>query len=177
MTDSLDILAARYALGVAVPSEIATAEGLLSKDPAFAALVARYQVTFDHLHHDTKPVAPPPAVWDRIEAAISRESAQPLTLSPATLPWRPLAPNLDIKILLEDVEGGVRMALYRAAPGAVVDRHRNEVDEECMVLEGEIEINGTVLKTGDVQIITANTMHGPITSRNGAIVYIRECSV
>jgi quercetin dioxygenase-like cupin family protein len=176
MTNSLDILAARYALGVADAAEIETAEALLNSDPSFAAAVTGYHITFNDLHQDIQPIAPPPAVWDRIQAAISgdTEPPQPVTISPATLPWRPIAPNLEQKVLLEDTEGGIRMVLYRAGPGAVVDRHRNAIDEECLVLEGEIEIDGQVLKAGDVQIIAAETMHGPITSRNGAIIYIRE---
>ena len=174
MTNSLDILAARYALGVAAPSEIATAERLLENDPSFAALVTKFQITFDDLHADTQPVDPPPAVWSRIEAAISGDSVSPLTVSSATLPWRPVAPNLDLKVLHENASNGIRMVLYRAGPGAVVDRHLNTVAEECLVLEGEIEINGRVLKAGDMQLIATRTMHGPITSANGAIIYIRE---
>jgi len=176
MTDSLDILAARYALGIAAPAEIATAEALLNTDADFAALVAKYQITFDDLHSGTKPVAPPPFVWDRIEAAVSGAEPKPVTVSPATLPWRPIAPNLELKILHEDMENGIRMVLYRAGPGAVVERHRNMVAEECLVLEGEIEIAGTVLKAGDVQIIANHTLHGPITSRGGAVIYIREAT-
>lgn len=174
MTDSLDILAARYALGVAAPSEIATAERLLESDPSFAALVATFQITFDDLHGDTQPIDPPPAVWDRIEAAISGDAPPPLTVSPGALPWRPVAPNLELKVLHEDADNGIRMVLYRAGPGAVVDRHLNTVAEECLVLEGEIQINGTVLKAGDMQLIAVDTLHGPITSANGAIIYIRE---
>jgi anti-sigma-K factor RskA len=49
MTNSLDILAARYALGVADASEIATAETLLDTNPSFAAMVRKYQIVFDDL--------------------------------------------------------------------------------------------------------------------------------
>ena len=82
MTDSLDILAARYALGVAVPAEITKAETLLENDPSFSALVAKYQTTFDDLHSDIESIEPPPAVWDRIEAAISGTDPQPVTVTP-----------------------------------------------------------------------------------------------
>jgi anti-sigma factor ChrR (cupin superfamily) len=175
MTNSLDILAARYALGVADASEIATAETLLDTNPSFAAMVRKYQIVFDDLHDGAQAVAPPAGVWDRIAAAISSDSdPQPVTVSPSTLPWRPIAPNLELKVLHEDADNGIRMVLYRAGPGAVVDRHRNTVAEECLVLEGEIEIDGAVLRAGDVQLIATDTSHGPITSRNGAVIYIRE---
>lgn len=175
MTNSLDILAARYALGVADASEMETAEILLDTDPSFAAMVGKYQIVFDDLHDGTSPDAPPPGVWDRIAAAISDNAdPQPITVSSGTLVWRPIAPNLEFKVLHEDADKGIRMVLYRAGPGAVVDRHRNTVAEECLVLEGEIEINDMVLRAGDVQLIATDTLHGPITSRKGAIIYIRE---
>lgn len=179
MIHSPDILAARYALGVADESEIKTAEALLETDPSFAGLVAQYQIIFDDLHQDTQPVLPPAGMWDRIEAAIASDQGEPKprTVSPKDIAWQPIAPNLEQKILYENVQDGIRMVLYRAGPGAIVERHRNHVSEECLVLEGEIEIEGTPLKAGDMQIIMANTMHGPIVSRNSAIIYIRESGI
>lgn len=176
MTHSHHILAARYALGIAGASEIEAAETLLDTDKDFAALVVKFQGDFDSLHDDIPPVAPPAGIWDRIEAAIDADEGkrQPRILSPQNIPWQEIAPSLEQKILFSDAQTGVRMILYRAGPGAVVTRHRNTLDEECLVLEGEIEIDGQPLKAGEIQIIPAGAMHGPISARNGAIIYIRE---
>lgn len=178
MTKADTILAARYALGVADASEVAAAEARIVADDAFAAEVGRLEATFDGLHDDIPPMAPGAGLWDRIDAAIdSAEAAKaPRTIDPRTIAWRPIAPNLEHKILHTDAATGARMVLYRAGPGAFVPAHRNVVTEECLVLEGEIEIGDKTLRAGDMQIVHAGTMHTRISSRAGAVIYIRENS-
>ncbi len=176
MTPADIVMAARYALGVAGAAEAVRSEMRLMTDDAFAAEVARFEATFDGLHEGVPPVPPGEDLWNRIEAAIDKNEAAraPRTVDPRTIAWRPLTPDLDIKVLLEDAVTGVRMVLYRAGPGANVPAHRNVVTEECLVLEGEIDIGGETLGAGDMQIVYAGTDHSRISTRNGAVIYIRE---
>ena len=62
-------LAADYALGALGAAERAAAERRLASDPAFRAEVEAWQAMLAPLADDIAPVAPPAALWARIDAA------------------------------------------------------------------------------------------------------------
>jgi anti-sigma-K factor RskA len=62
-------LAADYALGALGAAERAAAERRLASDPAFRAEVEGWQAVLAPLADDIAPVAPPAALWARIDAA------------------------------------------------------------------------------------------------------------
>jgi anti-sigma-K factor RskA len=64
-----DGLAAEYVLGTLEGDEAQEAARLLRDDPAFSALVRAWETRLAPLADVVDPVAPPPALWDRIEAA------------------------------------------------------------------------------------------------------------
>ena len=175
MSEDDDILAARFALGLSDDSETMNAERRQSQDAAFAAEVRRYENLFAALHVTTPMVRPTAGLFDRIEAEISRieDKARPVLIRSDALPWQRLSDALEMKVLYED-EGGARILLYRAGPGAVVERHRNVVTEECFVLDGEIEVGGEAISRGELHIVYPYSDHARIVSRTGATLYIRE---
>lgn len=63
--------AAEYALGLLTGEALREARQLAVLDPAFAAEVARWRGRFASLHSETDPVAPPTALWGRVEARIA----------------------------------------------------------------------------------------------------------
>jgi len=170
-----DFLAARYALGVADLSEIVTAEGRVSHDPAFAARVAFFDDIFSTLDRDMPAVQPPEGMWARIEGAIDDERMAPntRTVRTADLAWEQYVPGVERKILFVDKEAMSSGVLYRVAAGASVGNHGHGIIEECLVLEGEIDVDGMIVRAGDVHLALPGSRHGPLSSRLGALVYIR----
>jgi anti-sigma-K factor RskA len=85
--DGGDALAAEYVLGVLGAAERRAVEQRLAQEPALAAEVRFWEARLSGLADAVAPVAPPPAVWTRIEAAIAVDGAAP---GRASL-WRSLA--------------------------------------------------------------------------------------
>lgn len=170
-----DMLAARYALGVAGAEEITIAERRMAKEDAFVDRVARYDALFSELDCDIAAIAPPTGIWDRIERAVDdfEKSPDTQTVRSAEMGWEPFAPGIQRKLLHADAEAGVQIVLYKVAPGTSFAAHGHLVSEECLVLDGQIEVDGVVARSGDLHIAFANTRHGVLTSRTGALLYAR----
>lgn len=88
--------------------------------------------------------------------------------------WRQIMPLVHQKILRRDTGKGTETALYRMEPDAVFPPHFHTHEEECMVLEGEIEAEGHIIRAGDVHIASAGCEHPSFTSRTGALLLIRS---
>jgi len=170
-----DVLAARYALGVASSAEISIAERRIADGDGFVDRVAWYDALFSQLEGDDRGLVPPPALWDRISATIDGIENAPdtRTVRPDGMTWEAFAPGIDRKILHVDAVVGAQIVLYRVAPGTSFAAHGHLIAEECLVLEGEIEVDGVIATTGDVHIAFADTRHGVLTSRTGALLYVR----
>ena len=175
MSDYDDFLAARDALGVADLTEVTTAEIRLESDPAFAAKVSHYDILFYGLEGDIEPVTPPASLWDRIDEAVDHVEISPGTQTVRTeaLAWEPFVPGVERKILRADKATATSLVLYKVAAGASVGNHGHCVIEECLVLEGEIEVDGITVRAGDMHLAFPSQRHGPLFSRTGALVYIR----
>ncbi|ESQ90305.1 hypothetical protein ABAC460_09120 [Asticcacaulis sp. AC460] len=168
-------LAARYALGIASLAEIVSAEARIDADAEFAAEVGRYDLVFSGLEPGVAPIAPPADLWDRIESAIDDQDRSPhtRTIRTAELAWEAFIPGIDRKIVFVDKAAATSGVLYRLAPGASVGNHGHGVIEECLVLEGEIEIDGVPIRAGDMHMAFPEARHGLLSSRHGALVYLR----
>jgi len=68
-----DLLAAEFVLGVLAGTERAAAQRLFERDRNFAALVAQWEQRLAPWAGEIAEVAPPPAIWDRIAAALPAE--------------------------------------------------------------------------------------------------------
>lgn len=66
------------------------------------------------------------------------------------LPWKATpTPGVDMKVLLEEPETGLLTALFRWAPGTVLDLHEHVEIEQSYVLEGEFEDDEGVYPAGN----------------------------
>lgn len=84
--------------------------------------------------------------------------------------WQPFGPGLTYKLLYE--ADGVMSYLLRLAPGARLAPHRHPIDEECVVLEGTLQIGEVSLGSGGFHLALKDTLHGDITSVDGALIYL-----
>ena len=175
LKDHEDMLAVRYALGVAGANEILIAERRMASEDAFVERVARYDALFSELDCGLEEIAPPVGLWDRIDRAIDDFEKSPAThtVRPAEMAWEPFAAGIQRKLLHADAKAGVQVVLYKVAPGTSFAAHGHLINEECLVLDGEIEVDGVVARSGDLHIAFANTRHGVLTSRTGALLYAR----
>jgi len=66
--------------------------------------------------------------------------------------WLPLSfEGIELRILYRDKERRQLTCLVRMAPGASYPEHRHEGAEECLVLEGDLQIGDVTLNKGDFQ--------------------------
>ncbi|MDV6331150.1 cupin domain-containing protein [Asticcacaulis sp. 201] len=175
MSEPDDFLAVRYALGVADLIEVTTAELRLDGDPDFASKVAFYDEIFTRLDMTLLPMAPSSSVWARIEQSITDIETAPETdtVRGSNMAWEPFIPGVERKILFVDKATATSGVLYKVAAGASVDNHGHALIEECLVIEGEIDIAGVIIRPGDLHVALPGSRHGPLFSRHGAVVYIR----
>jgi anti-sigma factor ChrR (cupin superfamily) len=87
--------------------------------------------------------------------------------------WRPAFVGIRIKTLRLDPVAGTETSLWRLAPGAQVPRHVHRLEEECLVLEGSVEHDGTEYHVGDYVLAAPHARHAPFTTRTGALLLIR----
>ncbi len=170
LEDHRDALAARYALGVASDTERGVAERLLSEDRSFGDRVAEYEVLFGDLDESIEPVTPPPGLWERIERSIDALEA---AATPDASAWEPLAPGIGRKIMRTNVSAGIEILLFKVAPQASLVLPNDLIARDCLVLDGDIEIDGVYAHGGDLLAALGSGGQGALTSRTGALLYVR----
>ena len=86
--------------------------------------------------------------------------------------WQPFGDGVQIKVLRE--HEGVMSYLLRLAPGASLPAHRHPVDEECIVLEGTLQV-GTRIEVGrgGYHLAHQGAMHAPVSTLAGATIFLR----
>jgi len=86
--------------------------------------------------------------------------------------WQPFLDGIRIKVLRQD--GELLSYLLQLAPGATLPAHRHPHDEECVVLEGRLQI-GTRLELGpgSYHLAHAGALHAPIVTPTGATIFLR----
>jgi anti-sigma factor ChrR (cupin superfamily) len=122
------------------------------------------------------PMEPPARVRGRLrERLLARTAPAELITVPAEAgQWQIIAPGIARKILLR--QAGTLAFLLRLEAGAVIPGHDHAADEECMVLEGEVEVAGTLVRQGAFHFAPRAVAHTPITARTAALLYLRTAA-
>ncbi|HEU0204791.1 MAG TPA: cupin domain-containing protein [Burkholderiaceae bacterium] len=80
-----------------------------------------------------------------------------------------------MKLLYDD--GVTASWLGRVPPNCELPGHtHDDGPEECLVLNGELWLNGVRMVSGDYQLAAQGTAHDSIVSRSGCIVFVRSPS-
>jgi hypothetical protein len=113
--------------------------------------------------------------WQQIEARIAAlVAARPrLTITKDSAVWLSIGPKVLKRQLYVDANAGWESYYLKLEPGAEVPPHSHASVEECLVLSGEIEVDGDIAREGDLHIAFTGHDHGTLTSRDGALLYIR----
>lgn len=95
------------------------------------------------------------------------------TIRANEMKWTNVCPGIEMKVLRKDTKANNQTALWRLQAGAVFPRHGHSVEEECLVLEGEIKVGDHVVRKGDMHIVKKGEKHPDTTSEHGALLMIR----
>jgi mannose-6-phosphate isomerase-like protein (cupin superfamily) len=87
--------------------------------------------------------------------------------------WHSLNERVQIRILRRDQIGMNQTMLIRMLPGGVIDAHVHSQEEECYVIDGEIEIGDHPVRCGDMHVASRGAAHPRILSRCGALLLVR----
>lgn len=89
--------------------------------------------------------------------------------------WVPLFPMVEMKVLCSIGKGA--SFLLRLQPGARLPAHDHLEVEECLILEGELDLGGgVVLHTGDYHMAPRGLAHGMAISCLGALIFFQEAT-
>lgn len=95
-----------------------------------------------------------------------------LTIPAGADGWQPFLDGVHIKVLHE--HDGVLSYLLRLAPGAALPPHRHPVDEECVVLEGRLQVGTQVeIGPGGYHLAHGGALHASVRSDTGALIFLR----
>ncbi|HMV54252.1 MAG: cupin domain-containing protein [Burkholderiales bacterium] len=103
--------------------------------------------------------------------ASREESGRFITVRRDEGEWRPLVDGVRVKMLNDGA--AARSVLVDIEPGGVLPIHRHNEHEECVVLRGEAQLGDLVVREGDYHIALAGSRHGRVSSRSGALLYLR----
>jgi anti-sigma factor ChrR (cupin superfamily) len=81
-------------------------------------------------------------------------------------------PGVRIRVLFVDREHDQFTALVRMAAGSSYPGHVHRGPEECLVLEGDLQVGDVVMRPGDYQRAAAGSRHGVQSTRGGCLLFI-----
>jgi hypothetical protein len=83
--------------------------------------------------------------------------------------WLPFAPGVQVKPLAGS-DAAVSM-LARFAPGASVVAHGHGLDEDCLMLQGDLYLGDVLLLEGEYQLAPGGSRHNGLMSDTGAVLF------
>lgn len=86
--------------------------------------------------------------------------------------WLKVTDELEMKLLFIDKANDRQSAIWRLHPGAVIPAHKHTSTEECLVLEGELNIGDHHIYKGDYHVAFEGEQHPPLHSANGCLLLI-----
>lgn len=119
---------------------------------------------------------PPPhkrALQSRLNARLEREQVPFLSIRESEGAWHELLPGIRIKPLRANRQEGTQTSLWRLSPNAEVPRHAHHLDEECLVLSGQVRMGEQVFCAGDYVIAPSGSQHMAFWADAEALLLIR----
>jgi quercetin dioxygenase-like cupin family protein len=111
------------------------------------------------------------------ERLLNRIASQPpsgmLTLRADEGTWEAIAPGVTVKVLHEEPGMNMSTFLVRMRPGSRAPVHSHRTEEQCLVLEGEVNVGDHVIRGGDWHVALPGSMHSDFWSKTGCLLLIR----
>jgi quercetin dioxygenase-like cupin family protein len=86
--------------------------------------------------------------------------------------WRTIAEGVQVKVLRQ--ESNSRSVLVKMAANSFLPAHEHDVDEEAIVLEGEVWLEDILCGIGDYHHAHAGSSHREIRTDHGCLLFIRS---
>jgi anti-sigma factor ChrR (cupin superfamily) len=118
--------------------------------------------------------APPSALWARIEARLTLAERIPgsRTIDDGEGAWESLGPGIERKLVLVERESGKSSYFIRMGAGSQLPAHLHRQNEYCVVLEGELEIEGETFGSGAFHFVPIGAPHPVLVARTDALFFI-----
>jgi anti-sigma factor ChrR (cupin superfamily) len=88
--------------------------------------------------------------------------------------WKPFGNAAQMKVLHDD--GRTMSWLLRLQAGAGLPAHEHDGAEECLVVSGDLWLNGEPFGAGDYQLAAAGSRHDEVRSDSGCLLLVRSPS-
>lgn len=89
--------------------------------------------------------------------------------------WQPFGESAQMKVLHDD--GRMMSWLVRLPAGARLPAHEHEGAEECLIVAGDLWLNGIRFAAGDYQYAAAGSRHEEVRSDGGCLLLVRSPSL
>ena len=135
--------------------------------PEWAAHIA---AALDPVHPDPERAALLRArVLKRVSAGMAPDPH--LTVRARERRWHNISPGVDIKLLRRSTD--TETYILRLAAGMRLPPHDHPLDEECLVLEGDVWLGNTHAFAGDYHMGRRGIPHGEIHTDAGCLLFLR----
>jgi mannose-6-phosphate isomerase-like protein (cupin superfamily) len=176
--DHLSELLAGYALDALAAEERRGVEQLLDGAPELEAELAEFQRAIAAIPY-TVPLVPLASnlkdrLMRRIATSESSSAIDVLKQKAETVNWEPYEPNSGAMLgkLLVDLDKREVQCFIRTVGTTKFPKHRHAHEEELVVLEGDLTIDGQSYQAGDRIYSTSGTTHQPET-QSGCLLFLR----
>ena len=144
-----------------------------SGDRAAAEALADARGAEEALFASITPITPPALTRMRVLNQFAASQVAPSVVSiAADSGWMDVAPGVSMRVLHQHQDGR-NSALFRLKPGARVDGHVHDFDEECLLIEGDFEYDdGRRFGPGDYMHNAKGSQHLGGFSPNGCLCLI-----
>ncbi len=170
MTNEDDIDVALFAAGALNGEETKALKTRLKRDPVLAEKAREWEEALAPLAIHAGDVAPPPDLFDRIEARIdAREKLASMsrTLRANEGEWIMLGPGVRFKELHRNVALNRWTILVDAEPDAAFPSHEHTQDEEIFMISGDLAFDDVELGPGDFYFSPKGSLHAAHRTRAG----------
>lgn len=174
-----DILASEYALGTLAGEELEEAAKLYREQSDFRAAVKDWEYRLAPVGEAVEAVAPPSSVWQGIKGRLGqRNTSLPKGIAAVFASegeWRPVNDKVHMKSLFVDPDQGSESYILKFMPGGTIEEHAHgDWNDECIVLEGEIQVGDVSMYPGDFHVATRGAAHPTLFSAAGGTLYVRS---
>jgi anti-sigma factor ChrR (cupin superfamily) len=130
----------------------------------------------EHLHDALVPEPMDAELAARVKRRVLQRIAeeqrpQHLTVHAGDGVWQPFGPGVQLKLL--HAAGDIWSYLLKLEAGAQLPTHRHPVDEECVVLQGVVQVGGMRVAAGGFHLGRKDVLHAPITAVEPALLFLR----
>ena len=163
------LLPAEYALGLLRGGERAAVEG----DSGLRSEAEGWQTKLAALGGEGEPV--PPGSFEKILSRIDEAGMHlpgTATKRAVDAEWQQHSDGIVFRVLKVDEARGRQTLLVKMQPGAVYETHPHDIDEECLVIEGDLQFGDLVLRAGDYHLAAAGTHHPNGTTTAGCLLHV-----